>query len=178
MKLILLILKDEDKLDDLIIKLTEEKINKITVLDSNSYVSEKKKEKQTNIFSSMRFLIDYSTDESKTILIACDDNQINTVKKVLNKIIPENQYNLIILPDSSSNDLDYHEQLKGISLPCLVLDHHLTDVEISSIICIVVYFFNLFSYSSIAAFRYFSFNFPIHIIFIIYTSINSLSSSW
>ena len=41
-------------------------------------------------------------------------------------------YNLIILPDSSSNDLDYHEQLKGISLPCLVLDHHLTDVEISS----------------------------------------------
>ena len=50
MKLILLILKDEDKLDDLIIKLTEEKINKITVLDSNSYVSEKKKEKQTNIY--------------------------------------------------------------------------------------------------------------------------------
>ena len=46
MKLVLLILKDEDKLDDLIIKLTEEKINKITVLDSNSYVSEKKKEKQ------------------------------------------------------------------------------------------------------------------------------------
>ena len=41
-------------------------------------------------------------------------------------------YNLIILPDSSSNDLDYHEQLKDISLPCLVLDHHLTDVEISS----------------------------------------------
>lgn len=41
-------------------------------------------------------------------------------------------YNLIILPDSSSNDLDYHEQLKGICLPCLVLDHHLTDVEISS----------------------------------------------
>ena len=102
MKLILLILKEEDKLDDLIIKLTEEKINKITVLDSNSYVSEKKKEKQTNIFSSMRFLIDYSTDESKTILIACDDNQTNIVKKVLNKIIPENQYNLIILPIEES----------------------------------------------------------------------------
>ena len=41
-------------------------------------------------------------------------------------------YNLVILPDSSSNDIHYHEQLKGISLPCLVLDHHLTDVEISS----------------------------------------------
>lgn len=41
-------------------------------------------------------------------------------------------YSLIILPDSSSNDLHYHEQLKDVSLPCLVLDHHLTDVEISS----------------------------------------------
>lgn len=98
MKLVLLILKDEDKLDDLIIKLTEEKINRITVLDSNSYISEKKKQKQTNIFSSMRFLMDYSTDESKTILITCDDDQTNTVKKIVNKIIPENQYNLIILP--------------------------------------------------------------------------------
>lgn len=98
MKLVLLILKDEDKLDDLIIKLTEEKINRITVLDSNSYISEKKKQKQTNIFSSMRFLIDYSTDESKTILITCDDDQTNIVKKIVNKIIPENQYNLIILP--------------------------------------------------------------------------------
>lgn len=98
MKLVLLILKDEDKLDDLIIKLTEEKINRITVLDSNSYISEKKKQKQTNIFSSMRFLIDYSTDESKTILITCYDDQTNIVKKIVNKIIPENQYNLIILP--------------------------------------------------------------------------------
>ena len=97
MKLVLLILKDEDKLDDLIIKLTEEKINRITVLDSNSYISEKKKQKQTNIFSSMRFLIDYSTDESKPIFITCDDDQTNIVKKIVNKIIPENQYNLIIL---------------------------------------------------------------------------------
>lgn len=40
-------------------------------------------------------------------------------------------YDLIILPDSSSNDYKYHEQLKDIRIPALVLDHHLTDVEIS-----------------------------------------------
>ena len=40
-------------------------------------------------------------------------------------------YDLIILPDSSSNDYKYHEQLKDIHIPALVLDHHLTDVEIS-----------------------------------------------
>ena len=51
----------------------------------------------------------------------------------LNSILESgDNYDLIILPDSSSNDIDYHEQLRDINLPCLVLDHHLTDVPISS----------------------------------------------
>ena len=41
-------------------------------------------------------------------------------------------YGLIILPDSSSNDYVYHEQLKEINCAVLVLDHHLTDTELSS----------------------------------------------
>ena len=40
-------------------------------------------------------------------------------------------YELIILPDSSSNDYVYHEQLKEINCAVLVLDHHLTDTELS-----------------------------------------------
>ena len=40
-------------------------------------------------------------------------------------------YGLIILPDSSSNDYVYHEQLKEINTAVLVLDHHLTDTELS-----------------------------------------------
>jgi len=40
-------------------------------------------------------------------------------------------YGLVICPDSSSNDYDYHERLKKLHIPCLVLDHHLTDVPIS-----------------------------------------------
>lgn len=51
----------------------------------------------------------------------------------INNILEENQqYGLIILPDSSSNDKNYHDQLKDIKIPCLVLDHHLTDEAISS----------------------------------------------
>lgn len=42
------------------------------------------------------------------------------------------KYGLVILPDSSSNDIEYHDQLQTISLPVLVLDHHLTDNPISS----------------------------------------------
>ena len=40
-------------------------------------------------------------------------------------------YDLIILPDSSSNDAHYHDMLDGINIPCLILDHHLTDTPLS-----------------------------------------------
>ena len=42
------------------------------------------------------------------------------------------KYGLVILPDSSSNDFEYHEKLKEIGASVLVLDHHLTDTEISN----------------------------------------------
>ena len=42
------------------------------------------------------------------------------------------KYSLVVLPDSSSNDFSYHEQLKEINLPCLILDHHINDNEVSS----------------------------------------------
>ena len=40
-------------------------------------------------------------------------------------------YGLIICPDSSSNDYEYHERLKEIGASVLVLDHHITDEKIS-----------------------------------------------
>ena len=41
------------------------------------------------------------------------------------------KYGLIILPDSSSNDYVYHEQLNDLGTSVLVLDHHITDTELS-----------------------------------------------
>ena len=43
-----------------------------------------------------------------------------------------NNYGLIILPDSSSNDYQYHEDLREIGASVLVLDHHITDTQLSS----------------------------------------------
>lgn len=40
-------------------------------------------------------------------------------------------YDLIICPDSASNDYEYCEALKNIGTPVLVLDHHEVDQEIS-----------------------------------------------
>lgn len=42
------------------------------------------------------------------------------------------KYGLIILPDSSSNDYEYHESLKEINTTVLVLDHHITDIQLSN----------------------------------------------
>ena len=43
----------------------------------------------------------------------------------------DTKYDLIILPDSSSNDATYHNMLEEIHIPCLILDHHETDVKLS-----------------------------------------------
>ena len=50
----------------------------------------------------------------------------------IDKLMEDNcEYDLIILPDSSSNDAHYHDMLDTIGIPCLILDHHLTDVKLS-----------------------------------------------
>ena len=41
------------------------------------------------------------------------------------------EIDMIIQPDSGSNDFIYHEQLKEKNISCLILDHHITDNEIS-----------------------------------------------
>lgn len=37
------------------------------------------------------------------------------------------KYNLIVCPDSASNDYTYHAELRQSNIDCLVLDHHLAD---------------------------------------------------
>lgn len=50
----------------------------------------------------------------------------------IDKLMNDNyEYDLIILPDSSSNDVHYHDMLEQIHTPCLILDHHETDVKLS-----------------------------------------------
>lgn len=51
----------------------------------------------------------------------------------IDKLMAEDvHFDLIILPDSSSNDRNYHDMLDEINTPCLVLDHHLTDTSLSN----------------------------------------------
>ena len=46
----------------------------------------------------------------------------------IENIIDSNEYyDLVILPDSSSNDYEYHETLGEHNMKCLILDHHEID---------------------------------------------------
>lgn len=50
----------------------------------------------------------------------------DTIDDILNS---ETHYDLIILPDSSTNDKEYHERLKEYGATCLILDHHLSESD-------------------------------------------------
>ena len=53
------------------------------------------------------------------------DSKQHGLSDCINKI--SNNYSLVICPDSSSNDYNYHYQLFKKGIGVLVLDHHLAD---------------------------------------------------
>lgn len=50
----------------------------------------------------------------------------DTIDKILEL---ENKVDVVILPDSSTNDKEYHDKLKEYGAWCLVLDHHLSESD-------------------------------------------------
>ncbi len=53
------------------------------------------------------------------------ENKQHGLSDCINKI--SNYYSLVICPDSSSNDYEYHEKLYRQGIEVLILDHHLAD---------------------------------------------------
>ena len=65
-------------------------------------------------FNGFNFTIDYHIPEGKE----------HGLEVVFKELCDKKKYDLIILPDSSSNDYDYHQQLAELGYDILVLDHH------------------------------------------------------
>ena len=85
-------------------------------------------------FTSSTIMYNYLKDLNPELEIdyLLHEGKAHGLQDHINKLMDEGaQYGLIILPDSSSNDYVYHEQLKEISTPVLVLDHHITDTQLS-----------------------------------------------
>lgn len=54
----------------------------------------------------------------------------DTINKILEiKETSDDTVRFVILPDSSSNDYEYHEQLGTEGIKCLVLDHHIVEPD-------------------------------------------------
>lgn len=93
MKLSFLIIKEEDLLDDLLKKLTENKFENITIFDSNSCETEKGiRRKQTNFFSSIRYMMEFYNDESKTLLIPTKKEKVELLKQTIKDLIPDHKF--------------------------------------------------------------------------------------
>lgn len=85
-------------------------------------------------FTSAAIMYQYIKDINSEVnidYVLHDGKQHGLSDHISQLINSETHYDLVLLPDSSSNDYVYHEQLKEIGTRVLVLDHHLTDVELS-----------------------------------------------
>lgn len=52
------------------------------------------------------------------------DGKEHGLDTLMNILTPQKNYDIIVLPDSSSNDYEYHKILKNMGYDILVLDHH------------------------------------------------------
>lgn len=85
-------------------------------------------------YTSATIVYQYSKLMNPDCQIDCwlHDGKKHGLEEHIDRLMNDNiKYDLLILPDSSSNDAHYHDMLDEIHLPCLVLDHHLTDVKLS-----------------------------------------------
>ena len=53
----------------------------------------------------------------------------DTIKVIEEKFNDNPNIKYVVLPDSSSNDFEYHEQLGALGIHCLVLDHHIVESD-------------------------------------------------
>lgn len=101
MALCILILKEEDLLDDLLHHFKENNVNNITVLSSTSMVSEyagKNKNRDVHIFGTLHHLVDYFSDNSRVLMIVCEEDRVDIISKNIKKIIPEHEYLFFTVP--------------------------------------------------------------------------------
>ena len=88
MQLLLLVLNQVDKLDDFLDALLEKGISGATILNSIGMLRELAgQDKYKPIFGAQWFLDNPERKESKTILIAVNENQTEIVKDVIHQII-------------------------------------------------------------------------------------------
>jgi hypothetical protein len=88
MQLLLIVLNKIDKFDELLESFIEQGISGATILSSTGMMRELSKNSEDfPIFGSLRYLIDLEQGESKTIFMVLKDEQVETAKKTIRKVV-------------------------------------------------------------------------------------------
>lgn len=85
-------------------------------------------------FTSSAILYQYAKklNSSCNLTYAIHEGKAHGLSDLIEDILSSTEhYDLIICPDSGSNDIEYHKQLLDFDCQVLVIDHHLVDAEIS-----------------------------------------------
>lgn len=98
MKLIVTILNNEDKLEDILHQAKTKKLNNITIINSNSKVNGHNRNKSNRIYGSIRTFLDYNNDESRTILKVATDEEIQIFKNILSENVDKKEYMFFTIP--------------------------------------------------------------------------------
>lgn len=75
--------------------------------------------------------------DAKITFVMHEKKQHGLEDHIDNILNGDTHYDLIIQPDSGSNDLEYHKQLDEIGTKVLVLDHHLLEKEVAPNVVLV-----------------------------------------
>ncbi|PKK97702.1 MAG: hypothetical protein CVV57_10965 [Tenericutes bacterium HGW-Tenericutes-2] len=86
MKLMVYVLNDVHQLDKFLIALKEEKIKGATIINSTGMGRMLSESDDMNILGSLKFLFDGPRSESRVILMALEDEQIDVVLNVIDRI--------------------------------------------------------------------------------------------
>ena len=88
MQMLLLVLNQVDKLDDLLESLMKNGISGATILNSTGMMHElAKNEEYQPIFGSAWYNIDSNRTDSKTIFLVLDEKQVDKVRSVVRQVI-------------------------------------------------------------------------------------------
>lgn len=101
MKLVVFVLKEEDKLEKFVQRLDTHNIKNITILNANCVAHDhvgKNRNKNVKIFGSIRYIMNYFYDDSRLVLFPVEEEKIEEMEKLAQEILLKNEFMFMVLP--------------------------------------------------------------------------------
>lgn len=101
MKLGIIVMKEEEKLERFIQILDSHNIKNITILNADCVAHDhvgKNKNKNVKIFGSIRYIMNYFYDDSRMVIFPFEETELEDIQKMANDHLSRNEFLFIVLP--------------------------------------------------------------------------------